>query len=58
MLCGGFKAGGTKFFCATADEGLNILEKISIPTTNPQETFNKVFAFFDRYSIDALGIGR
>lgn len=45
MLCGGFKAGGTKFFCATADEGLNILEKISIPTTNPQETFNKVFAF-------------
>lgn len=57
MLYGGIEAGGTKFVCAVADEEFNILEKISVPTTNPQETFNKVFAFFDRYSVDALGIG-
>lgn len=57
MLYGGIEAGGTKFICAVADERLNILKKISIPTTNPQETFKQVFSFFDQYPIDAIGIG-
>ncbi|MFC4772522.1 ROK family protein [Enterococcus hermanniensis] len=57
MLYGGIEAGGTKFICAVADEQQNILAKVSIPTTTPQATFEAVFAFFDRYPIDALGIG-
>ncbi|WP_427813538.1 ROK family protein [Enterococcus sp. 22-H-5-01] len=57
MLYGGIEAGGTKFICAVADDQQTILEKVSIPTTTPQATFEEVFAFFDRYPIDALGIG-
>lgn len=57
MLYGGIEAGGTKFICAVADEKLQIKETISIPTTDPQTTFEQVFAFFDRYPIAALGIG-
>ncbi|BBM16727.1 fructokinase [Enterococcus avium] len=57
MLYGGIEAGGTKFVCAVADEKLQIKEKISIATTDPQTTFKQVFAFFDRYPIEALGIG-
>ncbi|MGG5371067.1 ROK family protein [Enterococcus sp. AZ196] len=56
-MYGGIEAGGTKFICAVADEKLRIIEKISIATTDPQTTFNQVFAFFDQYPIDALGIG-
>ena len=47
MLYGGIEAGGTKFVCAVADEKLQIKEKISIATTDPQTTFKQVFAFFD-----------
>ncbi|WP_407855863.1 ROK family protein [Enterococcus hailinensis] len=57
MLYGGIEAGGTKFICAVADDQQTILEKVSITTTTPQATFEEVFAFFDRYPIDALGIG-
>ena len=57
MLYGGIEAGGTKFICAVADDKFHVKEKISIPTTDPQTTFKKVFAFFDQYPIDAMGIG-
>jgi len=47
-MYGGIEAGGTKFVCAVSDGG-EILEKLSIPTTTPEETLDKVFEFFDRY---------
>ena len=56
-MLGAIEAGGTKFVCAVSDNELNIIEEVSIPTTEPTETFNKVFEFFDRYELKALGIG-
>ena len=56
-MLGAIEAGGTKFVCAVSDNDLNNIKKISIPTTTPEETFSKVFEFFDGYSLDAIGIG-
>ena len=57
MKFGAIEAGGTKFVCAAGDETGQILEKIVIPTTTPEETFSKVFEFFNHHEIAALGIG-
>lgn len=57
MLIGGIEGGGTKFVCAVGDESGNVLEKISFPTRDPEETLKDTKAFFDRHSIEALGIG-
>ncbi len=48
MYFGGIEAGGTKFVCAVADENQQIVEKISIPTTTPEETLAQVFQFLTR----------
>ncbi|MFC6346209.1 ROK family protein [Vagococcus carniphilus] len=57
MILGAIEAGGTKFVCAISDEALKIKERISIPTTTPEETLAAVFNFFDTYQVDAIGIG-
>lgn len=57
MYYGGIEAGGTKFICAIADRDAEIISKVSIPTTTPEETFDKIFAFFDQYEMKAMGIG-
>lgn len=54
---GSIEAGGTKFVCAVADEQLNIIERINLPTRSPKVTLDEVFAFFDAYPLIALGIG-
>lgn len=51
------EAGGTKFVCAVGDENGNIVERVQIPTTVPEETIGKVIEFFKGYSIEAIGIG-
>lgn len=56
-MYGGIEAGGTKFICAVSDESDMIIEKISIPTTTPEETLTKVFEFFDRFKLKGMGIG-
>lgn len=56
-MYGAIEAGGTKFVCAVSDEELNIIERITVPTTTPDETFSKVFNFFDQYSLQSIGIG-
>ncbi|PLR82796.1 fructokinase [Bacillus canaveralius] len=57
MLFGGIEAGGTKFICAVGDEKGNIVERISVSTTFPQETMEQVIAFFKNYQLSAVGIG-
>lgn len=57
VLFGGVEAGGTKFVCAVGDASGEIVEKISIDTSMPRETLDQVFNFFDRYPIEAIGIG-
>lgn len=56
-MIGGIEAGGTKFICAVADENLNVIKKVSVPTTNPEETMNKVFSFFDEFQLESIGLG-
>ncbi len=56
MKIGCIEAGGTKFVCAIMDEDRNIVERVSIPTSSPEETFDQMFAFFDGFELDAIGI--
>lgn len=56
-LFGAIEAGGTKFVCAVGTADGEIKEKISIPTTTPEETMPKVIAFFQQHAIEAIGIG-
>lgn len=57
MLLGGIEAGGTKFICAVGDSKGTIRDRLSIPTTTPEETMHQVFAFFDKYQVEAIGVG-
>ncbi|AAK79490.1 MULTISPECIES: ROK family protein [Clostridium] len=57
MMYGAIEAGGTKFVCAVSDENLNIIERESIKTTIPEETMTLVFKFFDKFKLEAIGIG-
>ncbi|CAM3282365.1 Fructokinase [Vagococcus fessus] len=57
MLFGAIEAGGTKFVCAVSDKELTILERVSIPTTVPEETMAEVFAFFDKHDVVSIGVG-
>ncbi|MGO1470432.1 MAG: ROK family protein [Tissierella sp.] len=56
-MYGGIEAGGTKFIFAVCDDNMNIIERRSIPTTTPDETFKEVFKLFDKYDLKAIGIG-
>lgn len=39
----GIEAGGTKFICAWGSDPLHLYDRISIPTTTPEETMQQVF---------------
>lgn len=57
MLLGALEAGGTKMVCAIGDENLNILERITVPTTVPEATIPEILCFFKDKGIAALGVG-
>src|SRR5690606_40990161 len=57
LLYGAIEAGGTKFVCAVGNDDLEVVEKISFPTTTPVETLMKTFDFFDRFDLKAIGVG-
>lgn len=57
MYLGAVEAGGTKFVCAVGNEQGQILQRVSFPTTTPEETMEKVVAFFQHHSLSAIGIG-
>ncbi|RTR33901.1 ROK family protein [Robertmurraya yapensis] len=56
-MLGAIEAGGTKFVCAVGDDEGNIVERIQIPTTVPEETMEEVIAFFQKYPVESIGIG-
>ena len=56
-LYGSLEAGGTKMVCAIGDEQGNILERVSIPTLEPENTMPAIVEFFKNKNISALGIG-
>ena len=61
QLYGGIEAGGTKFICVVGSGPEDIVERIRIETTTPDETFQKVIQFFQPYTttgrITSIGIG-
>ncbi|MBS4535639.1 ROK family protein [Clostridium sp. D2Q-14] len=57
-MLGAIEAGGTKFVCAVSDDDLNIIEKVSFSTTDPEDTLQRIFDFFDGYEdLKSIGIG-
>ncbi len=57
LLYGALEAGGTKMVCAICDGSGNVLDRISIPTRTPEETMPEMIAWFQKFPIQALGIG-
>lgn len=57
MLFGSIEAGGTKFIAAVGDEQMKVIDSITVPTTKPAETLEPITTFFDRYHINAIGVG-
>ncbi len=53
---GALEAGGTKMVCAIGTEDGTILDQVSIPTTTPEETVDKIAAYFADKDIVALGV--
>ena len=56
-MLGAIEAGGTKFVCAVGTKEGELIERIQIDTVTPKETMPKVIEFFQKYQIEALGIG-
>lgn len=49
--------GGTKIVCAISDDNGNNIEKLSIPTTTPEESMGKIIEFFKKFNdIKAMGV--
>ncbi|WP_128894522.1 ROK family protein [Longirhabdus pacifica] len=57
MLFGSIEAGGTKFVCGIGNEKGDILERLSLPTTTPEETLAGCEHFFEGKDVSAIGIG-
>lgn len=55
---GGIEAGGTKWVCAVADAGGDLLATEVIPTTTPETTIRAAVRFFEHHRpLAALGVG-
>ena len=54
MRYGALEGGGTKMVLAVADENMNILTRESIPTTLPEETTERMIAFFRENPVDVV----
>lgn len=60
-LLAGIEAGGTKFICALGSGPQDIRSRVSFPTTQPEETLQRVCEFLEQGSaqhgpIDAIGV--
>lgn len=54
---GAVEGGGTKFVCGIGTTDGRIVDRISFPTTEPEETLARVCDYFADKSLDALGVG-
>lgn len=55
-LYGGIELGGTKMVLAVSDDGGTLFDRVSIPTTSPEETLSKLHHYFSDKKILSLGI--
>ncbi|GGA20185.1 ROK family protein [Paenibacillus physcomitrellae] len=56
-MLGAIEAGGTKFVCGIGTKEGEVLDRVSFPTTTPEETMGKVIEYFKDKPIEALGVG-
>ena len=56
-LVGGAELGGTKCVLAVAENPMNIVNRIEIPTETPEKTLKNIFDFFANYNVKSIGIG-
>ena len=56
-LVGGAELGGTKCVLAVAENPMNIVNRIEIPTETPGKTLKNIFDFFANYNVKSIGIG-
>lgn len=56
-LLGAIEAGGTKFVCGIGQEDGTIIDRVSFPTTTPEETMGQVLEYFKGKDVEAIGIG-
>ncbi|BDR60965.1 fructokinase ScrK [Lactobacillus xylocopicola] len=56
MILGSIEAGGTKFVCAIGNENYQVKDQVTIPTTKPAETLQKVADYFKDAGVEAIGI--
>lgn len=57
MYYGAIEAGGTKMVCAVGMKDGTIVDQMETPTLTPEETMRVMLAFFQKYELEALGIG-
>ncbi len=57
MIIGAIEAGGTKFVCGIGNEHGEILDRISFPTDEPEQTTQRAADYFKNKGIEALGVG-
>ncbi len=57
MKIAAIEAGGTKFVCGIINEVGDVLDRVSIPTTNPEETMEKVITYFKDKEFQCMGVG-
>ncbi|MBL1229998.1 ROK family protein [Enterococcus sp. BWB1-3] len=57
ILLGSIEAGGTKFVCAVGNTDFEVQESVVFSTGNPEETMEKVAAFFSAHTVSAIAVG-
>lgn len=57
ILLGAIEAGGTKFVCGIGYGDGTIVDRVSFPTTTPEETMKLVGDYFRSKTVGAMGIG-
>ncbi|MBQ7943419.1 MAG: ROK family protein [Lachnospiraceae bacterium] len=57
MLYGAIEAGGTKMVVAVVEDTGEIKEKLTIPTTTPEETMPQIIDFLKDKAVKAVGVG-
>ncbi|AQT86117.1 putative fructokinase GmuE [Paenibacillus larvae subsp. larvae] len=56
-LLGAVEAGGTKFVCGVGTADGQVVDRVSFPTTTPEETMKRVIDYFKTKDISAMGVG-
>ena len=57
MIYGGIEAGGTKWVLAVGSSPDDLSELVTVPTTAPAETLERVVEFFSAHPVSAIGVG-